>query len=179
MELKQSSHSSTSRALVIAAHGIPPSDYPGMKVGLLMMLEIFNEKVRWGFLEKWHARLDHEVRTWERTPQTDPYQSAVEKLARRLSERLEIPVYVGYNEFCAPTVAEAIEQALSEGATTVTVVSTMLIRGNTHTESEIAETVHQVAQSHPEAKIHYAFPVDEKLVIDLLATHVQQFEETA
>ncbi len=176
MERENSSSPSSSRALVIAAHGIPPSDYPGMKVGLLMMLEILNEKVHWGWLEKWRSRLDHEVRTWKRTSQTDPYQSAVEKLASRLSGHLGMPVYVGYNEFCAPTVAEAIEQALSQGASSVTVVSTMLIRGNTHTESEIAETVLQVAQAHPEARILYAFPVDEELVIDLLATHVQRFE---
>lgn len=164
-------------AVVLAAHGIPPSDYPGMKVGLLMMLEILNEKVHWGFLQKWHERLDREVRTWKRTPQTDPYKTAVEALAKKFSERLGIPVLVGYNEFCAPTVAEAIEKALLLGASTVQVVSTMLIRGNTHTESEIATTVQEVAQAHPEAKIVYAFPVEEDLVISLLETHLHRFEE--
>lgn len=167
---------SQSQAIVIAAHGIPPSDYPGMKVGMLMMLEIFSDKFHWGFLENWHHRLDEEVRHWKRTPKNDPYKIAVENLAEKLSDRLGMPVFVGYNEFCSPTVMEAIEQAISHGATSIQVVSTMLIRGNTHTESEIAESVNQAALAHPNVNVMYAFPVNDELIVTLLESHLKQFQ---
>ncbi len=163
-------------AVVLAAHGVPPLDYPPRRVGLLMALEFSGRLVeRLGFLRRWRDRLEREVRQWPRCPANDPYRAAVEELARKLTERLNRPVFVGYNEFCAPDVGEAIEGAISGGARRVVVVPTMLVRGNTHTEKEIRAAVEDVRARHPEADIRYAWPFDEGRVADLLAEQVRMW----
>lgn len=156
-------------AIVIAAHGVPATDYPAMRVGLLMMLKFSGKWVeRIGFLRAWHNKLDNECRRWPRTADNDPYKLAVDDLAAKLSARLGYPVIGAYNEFGAPTIGEAIDQMIANGARTVVVVPTMLLRGNSHTESEIYEAVVQARQRHPTIAIHYAWPFDQELLISLL-----------
>ncbi len=161
-------------AVVLAAHGIPPLDYPPRRVGLLMALEFSGRLVeRVGLLRRLRDRLDREVRRWPRCPANDPYRTAVEELAQKLATRLGCPVFVGYNEFCAPDVWEALSLAVAEGAQRVVVIPTMLVRGNTHTEEEIRAVVEKARSHYREVDIRYAWPFDEDRVADLLAEHVR------
>ena len=82
------------------------------------------------------------------------------------------PVLAGYNEFCAPTVAEAIGRAVAEGATQIIVVPTMLPRGNQHTEAEISAIVAESRKRHPLAIIRYAWPFDDDRVVSLFVEHI-------
>ena len=160
-------------AVVLAAHGAPPTDYPRMRVGLLMLLEFSPRPVRrTPLLRALLARLEKEVAGWPRTEGTDPYKAAVDALAGGLSRRLEMPVFPGYNEFCCPTVGEALERAIWDGAQTVLVVPTMLLRGNAHTESEIRRAVIETAGRHPEVTIEYAWPFSEESMVSLFAGQV-------
>lgn len=162
-------------AVVIAAHGAPATDYPPMRVGLLMMLEFADKMTeRIGFLRRWRERLDAEVRAWQRTPDNDPYKLAVDDLAARLSARLGCPVIGAYNEFCAPTIEEAIDQVVADGARTVVVVPTMLLGGNKHTESEIHQAILQARQRHPTVTIHYTWRFDPKVLVSVLAGVVER-----
>jgi sirohydrochlorin cobaltochelatase len=145
-----------------------------MRVGLLMMLEFADKRVeRIGALRRWRERLADEVARWPRTPENDHYKAAVDELAEQLILRLGCPVFAAYNEFCVPAIGEAIDQAIAEGAATVVVVPTMLVRGNQHTELEIQEAVVRARERHPAAEIHYAWPFEERLLVSLLAEVVR------
>src|SRR3989338_11399296 len=76
---------SRNSAVVLAAHGVPATDFPAWRVGLLMTLEFSGSVVeRIGFLRSWRERLEHEVRAWPRTAANDPYKAAVDELAARI-----------------------------------------------------------------------------------------------
>ncbi len=162
-------------AVVLAAHGAPATDYPRMRVGLLMMLE-FSGKLaqRLPPLRAWRERLATQAATWPRTAENDPYKAAVDRLAAHLSRRLGCPVLAAYNEFCTPPIGQAIDQAIAGGARQVVVAPTMLVRGNQHTELEILEAVVQARRRHTGALIHYAWPFEEGLLVSLLAEVVTQ-----
>jgi sirohydrochlorin ferrochelatase len=157
-------------AVVLAAHGAPATDYPPMRVGLLMMLEFAGKAVeRIGVLRRWRARLADEVATWPRTAENDPYKAAVEELAEQLALQLGYPVLAAFNEFCVPAIGDAIDQAIAGGAGRLVVVPTMLVRGNQHTELEIQEAVVRARERHSTAAIHYAWPFEKGLLVSLLA----------
>ncbi|MBO9371614.1 MAG: CbiX/SirB N-terminal domain-containing protein [Chloroflexi bacterium] len=160
-------------AIVIAAHGVPARDYPPLRVGLLMLMHFAGAITeRTWFLRRWRDQLENECRWWPRTPENDPYKMAVESLAAQLSARLGCPTVAAYNEFCAPTIGEAIEQVIASGAHTVVIVPTMLLQGNVHTEAEIYETILHARRRHPTIAIHYAWPFREELLVSLLASQV-------
>ncbi|MBI5032204.1 MAG: CbiX/SirB N-terminal domain-containing protein [Chloroflexi bacterium] len=165
--------SSDKTVVVLAAHGAPPSDYPPMRVGLLMMLEFAGKRVQSvGVLRAWRDKLANEVRTWHRTADNDAYKVAVDNLAADLSSRLGLPVSVGYNEFCAPTIDDAIDEVIAQGARSVIVLPTMLVRGNSHTESEIHSAVLEACKRHPTISIDYAWPFEQERLVSLFADQV-------
>jgi len=79
---------------------------------------------------------------------------------------------VGYNEFCAPTIAEAIDQAVAGGAAQIIVAPTMLLRGNQHTEAEISAIVAEAREQHPDVVPRYAWPFDDDRVVSLFVEHI-------
>jgi len=161
-------------AVVLAAHGVPAADFPKFRVGFFVMLEFAGRAVeRLRFLRAWRDSLDRKIRAWPRTPANDPYKAAVEELAARLSARLGRRVVVAYNEFCDPGIGQAIDGLIEEGTRRLVVVPTMLVRGNSHTEVEIQESVLEAAQRHPAADIRYAWPFDEDGVVSLLKSQVE------
>ena len=160
-------------AILLAAHGAPATDYPPMRVGLLMMLEFAGKRAeRIGFLRRWRDSLAQQARRWPRAADNDPYKAAVDELAAKLSARLGYRAMVAHNEFCAPTIAEALDQLVAEGARHVVVLPTMLVRGNSHTEVEIQDAVNQAAKSHPSVNVHYAWPFEQARLVSLLADQV-------
>ena len=81
-------------------------------------------------------------------------------------------VAIGYNEFCSPSIAEAIEEVVRQGATTVVVIPSMLTPGGIHSERDIPRALDEVRTAHPEVTINYLWPFDVKMVAGLLADHV-------
>jgi len=71
-------------------------------------------------------------------------------------------VHVGFNEFCDPDIAAAVEGAITAGAVRVIVITPMLTRGGEHAESDIPRTLARLRQRHPHVVVEYAwpFPVD-------------------
>ena len=122
-------------------------------------------------------QLDRRVREWPRTDATDPYRAGVESLSKSLAASLgaSARVVVAYNEFCAPSLENAIRDAVTAGATAITVVPTMLTPGGVHSEIEIPESLAALRTSHPEVPIVYAWPFDEIALAGLLAAHVSRF----
>ena len=56
---------------------------------------------------------------------------------------------VAYNEFCAPTLEESVEELIKKGATHITVTTTMFTPGGSHSEVEIPEILDHPRPQHP------------------------------
>ena len=55
------------------------------------------------------VELDNTIRKWKRTPETDPYKFGLETLASRMKSFLKnYTVKTAYNEFCYPSIADAV-----------------------------------------------------------------------
>ncbi len=163
------------QGVVLVGHGGIPKDCPYDLVMKLKRLEAQRRSTGVAPTAE-EAELDRRIRRWPRTGENDPYQSGLEALAARLKPLLDGALFrVAYNEYCAPTLEEAVEDLLNEGVGQITVISAMLTPGGSHAEVEIPRTIDQLRRAHPEVVFRYAWPFDLDLVAGLLATQVQRF----
>lgn len=165
-------------AVILVGHGGVPSDYPREKVRRLMTLES-QRRPTGAPMGAEEAALDAELRNHPRTPETDPYQAGIERLARSLRATLgqHLPgaaLYVAYNEFCAPSVDDAVAQAVADGAEHVHIMSTMLTPGGSHAEEELPELVTELQAKFPQCTLTYAWPVDLDAFAGFLVQHLLQ-----
>lgn len=160
------------RGVILVGHGGVPKDYPRPR---LMQLKALEARRRAAAAEPGaeETQLEHEIRHWPRTAESDPYRAGIEALAARLRPLLDgADLVVAYNEFCAPTVEEAAEQLVAAGIRSIRVVPSMLTPGGVHSEVEIPESLERVRRSHPELEIRYAWPFDLDRVAAMLAEQV-------
>ena len=161
--------------VVLAMHGSPPRDFSkfqmALVVGLHMWLEHAAGPVR-AIIERFHTRLDAKIRTWPRTAENDPFHAASQKLAAQLSQKAGCEVIVGYNEFCAPSLDEALDQAATQGAEKVIVVTPMMTPGGEHAEEDIPAAIRRAEKRHPAIAFAYAWPFEVGDVARFLATRV-------
>ncbi len=164
------------RAIVLVGHGGVPKDCPHELVRTLKQLEA-QRRAAGKRMSQEERELDQKIRRWPRTPKTDPYKQGLEALAAQLRPLLKRDrLAIAYNEFCAPTLEEAVEELIKDGVWDITVVSSMFTAGGSHAEIEIPETVNELKHAHPNAAIRYAWPFDQQLVAGMLATHLKQFQ---
>jgi sirohydrochlorin cobaltochelatase len=161
--------------VVLVGHGAPATDCPPQLVGELMALEWRGSQPSDGHhLAGRAAELDAKIRSWPRHAGNDPYKTGVERLAETLRPLLPTSLLaVGYNEFCRPTIAEAINAVIRQGATRVLVLPTMLTPGGVHSERDIPVALEDVRRAHPDVAIEYLWPFDLSAVAALLASHIQ------
>ena len=164
-------------AVVLVGHGAPATDCPPQFVGELMALEWRGDHTPSGSHSATSrmAELDAALRNWPRTPQNDPYKAGLERLAQALRPRLPAEfLVIAYNEFCRPSIQEAVEQVIRQGATRVFVLPTMMTPGGIHSERDIPEALDAVRRLHPDIAITYLWPFSLEEVAALLAAHVTQ-----
>lgn len=165
--------------IVLAMHGAPPSGFPRDELaelfGLHMRLEHqpLSEEQR-ARLEARHAELDIKVRNWPRTPENDPFFAASLELGRHLSEATGRRVVVGFNEFCAPTLDEALDEAATLGVQRVVVVTPMMTRGGEHAERDIPAAIERARARQPAVTFVYAWPFAAEEVAGFLAEQIGQ-----
>jgi len=165
-------HSRTDRAIVLVGHGGVPTDYPRADLRRLKALE-GERAAHGGEPSAAEAALDRRIRDWPRTPQSDPYQAGIEGLAAALRRRLPaVRLVLAYNEFCAPSLTEAIDTLAAGGVRAITVIPTMLTPGGSHSEIEIPATLSALRARHPQLALRYAWPVDVDLLAGMLAQHL-------
>ena len=170
--------SDSTRGVVLVGHGGIPKDCPGELVTKLKRLEAQRRAAGNPMSHEEHE-LDQKIRRWPRTPETDPYQAGLESLAARLKPLLHGARFsTAYNEFCTPTLGEAIEQQIADGATDVTVISTMFTPGGSHSEYEIPEEMAELRRNHPGVTLTYAWPFDLDKVAEMLCEHLGRFQKT-
>ncbi len=113
------------------------------------------------------------MRAWQRTPQNDPFYTASLELASLMEKYLQLPVFTAFNEFCAPTISEAMENSAEMGAEKVIVVTSMLTRGGEHAEVDIREAVQNARRNYPDIEFLFAFPFPAKDIARFLSEQVK------
>jgi len=167
--------SENQRAVILVGHGGLPKDCPREIVQQFKQLE--RERKTSGQPATEQERdLENRIREWPRTLENDPYKAGMEQLGQRLEPLLEgSRLVLAYNEFCAPTVEDAVADLAEHGVTHITVVPTMLTPGGSHSEIEIPEILDGLRARYPALEIRYAWPTDLDLLAGMLANHLKKF----
>jgi sirohydrochlorin cobaltochelatase len=161
--------------VILVGHGGIPKDCPQELVTKLKRLEAQRRATNVPPTQE-EIDLDAKIRRWPRTAATEPYQPGLEAVATQLRGRLDGVLFaVAYNEFCAPTLEESVEELIKKGATEITVTTTMFTPGGSHSEVEIPESLDQLRNQHPGIALRYAWPFDLDLVATMLSEHLNRF----
>lgn len=167
-------------AVILIGHGAAASDTPRSLVAELKRLEGERQARREAVMGAREAELDRQVREWPRTPENDLYKEGVEEIARALAPLLGgRRLVTAYNEFCSPSVEDALEALVREGFTRVTLVSTMYTRGGVHAEWEIPGIVADARKKYPGVSIRYAWPYEAGAIAGFLAKQLERTERAA
>jgi sirohydrochlorin cobaltochelatase len=165
-------------AVVLAMHGMPPKDFPRTDLQEFFMLHtslgstpssLSNEE------RQRYTRLHDKMRNWPRHPDNDPFNAAATELALLLKKELSCPVYVGYNEFCAPNLDEAIAFAVAADAAHIIVATPMMTRGGEHAEIDISAAIDRARARFPNVRFTYCWPFDSNDVAHFLAGQIHHF----
>ncbi|HTL47814.1 MAG TPA: CbiX/SirB N-terminal domain-containing protein [Verrucomicrobiae bacterium] len=168
--------------IVLAMHGMTPRDFPGAdKTEFFRLRSALGRPdagPREALLKKLEA-LEQKMRQWPRTEANDPFDAAAKRLADRLSRKTGQEVVLGYNEFCAPALPEALDAAARPDVSKVLVITPMVTRGGNHSEEEIPQLVEEAQSRHPNVSFVYAWPFDEERIADFLARQLSGHLETS
>lgn len=161
--------------IVLAMHGAPPADFPASEArelfGLRGRLEHVAPTDRPALADRLRE-LDVKMRRWPRTAQSDPYFVGSQDLALHLRQASGLQVLVGFNEFCGPSLDDALDQAAEARPDRILVVTPMMTRGGEHVEREIPEAIARARKRHPEVRLEYLWPFDPAQVATFLAQRI-------
>jgi sirohydrochlorin cobaltochelatase len=164
--------------VVLAMHGMPPVDFPREELAEFFKLHSIIETGKSGdqkFLQDRYVFLDNKIRNWPRNEHNDPFYAASRELAAGLSKTSGHEVVLGYNEFCSPTIDEALQSAAAENANKIIVATPMMTRGGNHAEKDIPAAIDKFRKLHPEIEIIYTWPFDTAKVAKFLSDHISDF----
>lgn len=149
--------------IVLAMHGAPPLDFPAPELLAYFELAFKKEhsagKVRAEEEAQWRI-LDEKIRRWPRNETNDPFYAGSLKLKKALERESGLEVVLGFNEFCAPSVEEAIEEACRRSPEKVVVMTAMLTPGGQHAGQDIPAAISRVKEKFPQTEIVYAWPFE-------------------
>jgi sirohydrochlorin cobaltochelatase len=151
-------------AIVLAMHGAPPNDFPGE--------ERAGEKERASLAAR-HGELEARMRAWPRTEANDPFHAGSVAIAQALANASGLAVILGFNEFCAPSLEEALGQAALEYRRVI-VVTPMLTAGGEHAGADIPAAIERARIRHPRTDFLYAWPFEPADVAAFLAAQVKK-----
>ena len=158
--------------VVLVGHGAVAKDCPRELVRRFKAAEA-RRQATGGEPTAEERELEQRIRRWPRTSASDTYQAGIEALAERLQPLLPGGLLaVAYNEFCAPSVEEAVHELAEKGVKEITVVPTMMTPGGVHSEIDIPQSLQQAQVALPKVKIRYAWPFDLDRLAEMLASHL-------
>jgi sirohydrochlorin cobaltochelatase len=176
MDTLAASEQNALRGFVLVGHGGVPRDYPRDRLLRLRALEA-QRRASGAPPSTEETALDDELRRWPRTSATDPYQAGLERIAMYLRPHLApAHLVVAYNEFCAPTLADAVRALAADRVTDIVAVPSMLTPGGTHTELEIPESIGALRVEFPHLDIRYAWPFAGERLAAFFVEHLRQFD---
>jgi sirohydrochlorin cobaltochelatase len=165
--------------VVLAMHGAPPLDFPKDELTEFFKLHVQMESAPKPVRENIRGRyeeLETKVRTWPRTEHNDPYYAGAIEMAQKLSEVSGCEVIVGYNEFCAPTVEEALILAGERKPEKIVVITPMMTKGGEHAGSDIPNRIANAKKQVPDIPIIYGWPFEIEDIARFLYSQVRKFE---
>lgn len=166
------------RVIVLVMHGAPPRDFPRQEAGEFFSL---GSRLRQpagperAALAQRHAELEAKMRAWPRTAQNDPFHAASVEIADELARASGAKVVLGFGEFCAPTMDEALDLAAESSPDQVVVITPMVTRGGEHSESEIPAAVRRAGERHLGVAFEYVWPYPAEEVARFLASQIDRF----
>ena len=166
-------------AVLLAMHGAPPNDFPAEELAELMGIHAALERAtgeRHQSLERRHAELEAKLRSWPRDEHNDPFWAGSYALVEALREATGNEVNVGFNEFCAPSLDQALDGAASRGPEEIVVVTPMMTRGGKHSEADIPEAIERAVLRFPRIRFRYAWPFDPAEVARFLAAQIEKVQ---
>jgi sirohydrochlorin cobaltochelatase len=153
------------KGVILVGHGGIPKDCPQELVTRLKRLEAQRRAAK-----QPPSAEEIELDT------TDPYQSGLEAVGAVLRPQLNGVLFaLAYNEFCAPTLEEAVEDLVHQGATSITVLTTMFTPGGSHSEVEIPEILDHLRPTYPAVDLRYAWPFDLQLIAKTLTDQLRRW----
>ena len=165
--------------VVLAMHGAPPNDFPPEELAELMGLHAALGRAsdeEGHALERRHAELEAKVRNWVRSEKNDPFWAGSNALARALQQATGDEIIVGFNEFCAPSLDQALDEAAARGPEAVVVVTPMMTRGGEHSEADIPNAIERAVRKYPRINFRYAWPFDPADVARFLAAQLERVQ---
>jgi sirohydrochlorin cobaltochelatase len=161
--------------IVLVMHGVPPNDFPEKDTAEFFGLQARLKRAAGAermALERRLQELDAKMRNWPRTAQNDPFYAGSQELASNLSRTTGLEVIVAFNEFCAPSLDDALNEAVAREAEKVIVITPMMTRGGEHSEVDIPAAVQKVQAKHPEIPILFVWPFKVSEVANFLAAQI-------
>jgi sirohydrochlorin cobaltochelatase len=161
-------------AVVLVGHGSVAADTPRELLNELKQIQAARRRAGVIEIDAREAEIDRTLREWPRTPQSDPYKAGLEAIGQELRLRLEPHrrLVLAYNEFCAPSLEQAVSRVVGEGATKVVVVSAMITPGGSHAEVDVPAAIASLRLRHPGVVIEYAWPYRMTDVAAFLHAHI-------
>jgi len=162
--------------IVLAMHGMPPNDFPAEERREFMRLrsKLLHSRGQLNTEDKKrHDELDAKVRHWPRNEKNDLFHAAAVKLAGELENMTRQKVFLGFNEFCAPALELALEEAAQSTPQAIQVITPMMTRGGSHSESEIPQAIKAAKSKHPEITFQYAWPFETSRIARFLTDQIR------
>ncbi len=161
--------------VVLAMHGAPPRDFPEDELA-----EFFTLHARVGHggagPESLSARIEEleaRLRRWPRTGDNDPFYAGSIELAEQLRRASGLDVILGFNEFCSPSLTEALDRA-ARSAQKSLVVTPMMTRGGEHSAVDIPAAIQAARERHPGKEFVYVWPFPAQDIARFLAGQISR-----
>ncbi len=144
-------------------HGGLPADFP--KEDMIRFISIDHVGHVSGDAAEDDAKelhdLEEKIRNWPRSEDNDPYYAGSMELKEALESVLDYPVILAFNEFCAPSIEDAIVQGVDQYAVKeVLMVTAMTTAGGAHSEKDIPEAIARARKLvRDEVSIKYIWPI--------------------
>lgn len=163
--------------VVLAMEGVPPADFPKRELDEFLALRARLEHATpsEGPGSARYRELEKKLRDWPRTDDNDPYQAAALALAREVGSATGCEVLVGFDEFCAPSLDQAIDFAAASDTESVLVVTPIMTPGGEHSERHVPAAVSRARDRYPGKRIAYAWPFPVADVAAFLAAQIGLF----
>ncbi|MFW9964120.1 MAG: sirohydrochlorin chelatase [Candidatus Sifarchaeia archaeon] len=158
--------------ILLVMHGAPPKDFPRSELMEFFKLHMSIDQMSSGLppvMYQKHDELDSKIRKWRRTPENDPFWDASYRLAEELSRITGKDVFVAFNEFCIPTIDDALEEIVVSGANDIIVITPMMTPGGEHSEIDIPKAIQKAQERHSRVSFRYAWPFELSAVAAFLA----------
>ena len=163
--------------IVLAMHGRTPSDFPQAEKAEYFRLQsqLTSSSAPNLELKRRRDALEQKIRVWRRTAENDPYHHASHELGKTLQASSGSEVIVSFNEFCAPSIPEAIDLAAEKNPEKILIVTPMMTKGSGHSDVEIPLIVKQAQAKHPACSILYVWPFDDSEIAAFLNRQINLF----